>query len=58
MMSTSTGSPRYIALYDLVDESVPQHPAWQSAIRTEWAQRINALTADCEWILSVWRGYR
>ena len=54
----STGSPRYIALYDLVDESVPQHPAWQSAIRTEWAQRINALTADCEWILSVWRGYR
>ena len=54
----STGSPRYIAIYDLANESVPEHPAWQSAIRTEWAQRINALTADCEWILSVWREYR
>jgi hypothetical protein len=54
----STGTPRYITLYDLANEAVPQHPAWQSAIRTEWAQRINALTADCEWILSVWREYR
>jgi hypothetical protein len=54
----STGSPRYIALYDLADEGVPEHTAWQSAVRTEWTQRIDALTADCEWILAVWREYR
>ena len=54
----STGSPRYIALYDLAGEGVVRHPAWQSAVRTEWAQHIDALTVDCEWILSVWRGYR
>ena len=54
----STGSPRHVALYDLVDTQVPQHPAWQSAIRTEWTQRIDALTADCEWILAAWRAYR
>ena len=54
----TVGSPRYVALYDLVDEKVPQHPAWQSAIRTEWTQRIDALTADCEWILSAWREMR
>ncbi len=53
----TTGSPRYIALYDLADPAAPQHPAWQSANRTEWSQRIDALTADCEWILSVWRAY-
>ena len=54
----SSGSPRYVALYDLANENVPQHPAWQSAIRTEWAGRIHALTADCEWILGTWREYR
>jgi hypothetical protein len=53
----SAGSPRYVALYDLADEGVPEHPAWQSAIRTEWAQRIDALTTDCEWILTAWRAY-
>lgn len=53
----STGSPRYIALYDLVDAQVPEQPAWQSATRTEWAQRIDSITADCEWILAAWRAY-
>jgi hypothetical protein len=54
----STGSPRYIALYDLANEAVPRDPAWQSALETEWAKRIDELTADCEWILTGWREYR
>ena len=53
----SSGSPRYVTLYDLSDAQVPQHADWQSALRTEWAQRIDALTLDCEWILAVWREY-
>jgi hypothetical protein len=53
----SSGSPRTIALYDLADERVPQHPDWQSALRTEWAQRIDVLTANFEWILAAWRAY-
>ena len=54
----SVGSPRYVALYDLANDEVPQHPQWQAAVRTEWAKRIDELTADCEWILTVWREYR
>lgn len=53
----SSGSPRYVALYDLSGPDVPQHPSWQSALRTEWAQRIDEVTADCEWILGAWRAY-
>ena len=54
----STGSPRYIALYDLTGADVPDHPAWRSAVNTEWTRRIDELTADCEWILTVWRELR
>ena len=54
----STGSPRYIALYDLADERVPLNADWQAAMRTEWAQRVSALTADCESLMAVWREYR
>lgn len=53
----SSGSPRYIALYDLADPWVAEHPAWKSATRTEWSQRIDAITADCEWMLATWRAY-
>ncbi|MGH8706280.1 MAG: hypothetical protein ACREUO_12790 [Burkholderiales bacterium] len=53
----SSGTPRYIALYELEHERVPEHPQWQQATRTEWAQRIDALTAGCEWILRVYRAY-
>ena len=51
------GTPRYIALYDLADESVPQHSAWRAAIGTDWAKRIDKLTGDCEWILRLYRSY-
>ena len=54
----SVGSPRYVTLYDLADKGVSRHPAWQSALNTEWAKRIDALTADCEWILTEWHEYR
>ena len=51
----SSGSPRYIALYDLSDIHAPEHPAWKSAVNTEWTKRIDEVTADCEWILSAWK---
>ena len=49
--------PRYIALYELDNESVIQHPQWQAALRTEWAKRIGELTAGCEWFLRLYRSY-
>lgn len=48
------GTPRYIALYDLADESAPQHPDWQAALRTDWSRRIGTLTGGREWILRMW----
>ncbi len=51
------GKPRYVALYDLADESVPQHPQWQAAIATDWAKRIDKLTESCEWLLRLYRSY-
>jgi hypothetical protein len=52
------GSPRYIALYDLVDERVPESPGWRAAAETPWSRRIDALTEGCEWILKTYRAYR
>jgi hypothetical protein len=49
--------PRYIALYELDNESVTRHPRWQSALRTDWAMRIGELTAGVEWILRLYRSY-
>jgi hypothetical protein len=51
------GKPRYVALYDLADESVVQHPQWQAALRTEWARKIDKLTAGREWFLRLYRSY-
>ena len=51
------GKPRYVALYDLADESVVQHPEWQAALRTEWARKIDKLTAGREWILRLYQSY-
>lgn len=51
------GKPRYVALYDLADESVPKRPDWQAATRTEWAKKIDKLTEGCEWILRLYRSY-
>jgi hypothetical protein len=53
----SSGSPRYVALYDLADDSVPQHPAWRAATRTDWSARIDGLTAQGEWLLRLYRSY-
>ncbi len=51
------GTPRYLALYDLDDESVLQHPDWRAATQTEWATRVDRLTEGCEWILRLYRSY-
>jgi hypothetical protein len=51
------GKPRYIALYDLVDESVVQHPDWRAATQTEWARKIDKLTSGVEWVLRLYRSY-
>jgi len=51
------GKPRYVALYDLADENVPQHPDWQAALRTDWSRKIGKLTRNCEWILRLYRSY-
>ena len=51
------GKPRYITLYDLADESVPEHPDWQAAVRTQWARKIGKLTSGGEWILRMYRSY-
>ena len=50
-----SGSPRYIALYDLADLAAPQRPEWQSALATPWSKRIDSLTQDAEWILRTYR---
>ncbi len=52
-----SGTPRYVALYDLADDSVPRHPDWQAALRTDWARKIGKLTRDGEWLLRVYRSY-
>jgi hypothetical protein len=52
-----SGTPRYIALYDLADELVPESPGWRAALETPWAQRIEALTEGSEWIIKVYLAY-
>jgi len=51
------GKPRYAALYDLADETVVKHPAWQAALRTEWSRKIGKLTESCDWLLRLYRSY-
>ncbi len=53
----SAGTPRYVALYDLADPESPSRPEWQAALATPWAQRIDDLTRDCEWILRRYLAY-
>jgi len=52
-----TGTPRYLALYDLADELVPESLAWRAAIETAWSRRIDELTQDREWILRTYLSY-
>jgi hypothetical protein len=53
-----TGTPRYIAVYDLADEQVAKSSEWRAAIRTPRSRRIIELTKDCEWIVKTYRAYR
>ena len=53
----SSGTPRYLALYDLANESVPSQPQWKAAIATDWSKRIDRLTAGRKWILKLYRSY-
>lgn len=51
------GKPRYIALYDLADANVAGSAAWNAALTTDWAKRLDRLTQDCEWILKSYVAY-
>jgi len=54
----SSGTPRYVALYDLADPAAPTSAAWRAANETPWSRRIDALTAGCEWLLRRYLAYR
>ena len=51
------GEPRYIALYDLADAGSVGSAPWKAALATPWAQRIDTLTRDQEWILATYVAY-
>ena len=51
------GTPRYVTLYELADAGVPASAAWQAALETEWAKRIDAITEDCDWTLKAYIAY-
>jgi hypothetical protein len=51
------GNPRYVALYDLADAAVIEHPDWTAAVATEWSRRIDQITRSREWILRLYRSY-
>jgi len=51
------GDPRYVALYDLADAAVVDHPAWAAALATEWSRRMDQVTRSREWILRLYRSY-
>lgn len=39
---STSGEPKYLALYDLTKAELQQTPAWKAAGQTEWAKRITA----------------
>jgi len=51
------GKPRYIALYELADANVADSAAWNAALATPWAKRVDTLTQDGEWILATYVAY-
>jgi len=51
------GAPRYVALYELADAAVSESAQWQAALDTEWAKRMDKLTADGEWLLARYIAY-
>jgi hypothetical protein len=36
----ASGTPRYLALYDLADPGLPETAAWRRGIETPWSQRL------------------
>ena len=51
------GKPRYVALYDLAGPQVRAHPAWQSAITTDWTARIRQYQTGCERLARTYVAY-
>jgi hypothetical protein len=51
------GKPRYVTLYELADAKLTSSAAWNAAVATDWARRIDELTRDCEWILATYLAY-
>ncbi len=54
----SSGSPRFVSLYDLADAGAPVHPQWRAAVATEWTKRVTALSGGRERIARPFRAYR
>jgi len=55
-LSTS-GEPRYLALYDLAHPDLPQTPAWKAAGQTEWARRILGALEGTDRMSAVFDAY-
>jgi len=53
----SSGTPRYLALYDLADPEAHRSAAWHAANQTPWARRMDELTSDVEWVLRRYLAY-
>lgn len=53
----SSGTPRYVALYDLADPDAPRSGAWAAANQTPWARKMDVLTSDVEWVLRRYLAY-
>lgn len=51
------GDPRYLALYELEEDSVLEQEDWQAALHTPWFKRMDGILAGCEWILRLYEAY-
>jgi hypothetical protein len=51
----SSGTPRYVALYDLANTQVIDHADWRAAQKTDWSKRMGQQVSA--WEFSVWRAY-
>jgi len=52
-----SGKPRYLALYELAEAAVLDCGEWQAALQTPWFERMERLTAGCQWILRLYESY-
>ncbi len=51
------GNPRYLALYELAEPSVPDRKEWQAALRTPWFERLEPILSQCEWVMRLYKSY-